>query len=160
MSSVDKNKAIIEFLATCPQIQETPLYFNFINAQNDTKQIITVSNDVYVNRPYIDGSVLKRYTFTLIDFKSISDLAIVLQFTGYDNENLDDMSDVQAVIDWISEQNELKNFPNFGEDCIVQEMHTTTENPNLDGINQDAGLAMYSITIQIDYIDVSKKVWR
>ena len=157
----DKNQAIIDFLLQCPGIANSELYFNFINAGDDSKQIITESNDKFSNRSYIDGSVLKQYTFTLIDFKSITDSALVL-IQDYPNENVVDVSDVQALINWITEQNKLQNFPNFGEDCDIQSIETTSENPNFEGINTEVTpiLAMYSISIKIEYIDNSEKLWR
>lgn len=157
----DKNQAIIDFLLQCPDIANSELYFNFINAEDDNKQIITESNDKFSNRSYIDGSVLKQYTFTLIDFKSITDSALVL-IQDYPNENVVDVSDVQALINWINEQNKLQNFPDFGEDCEIQSIETTSENPNFEGINTEVTptLAMYSISIRIEYIDNSEKLWR
>ena len=159
--TIDKNQAVIDFLLQCPQIQNSPLYFNFINAEDNDKQIVTSSNDVYLNQPYIDGSVLKRYTFTLLDFKSISESAIVT-VAGYMNENVEDLADVQTIIDWVKEQNELSNFPDFGEHCVIQRMEPTTNNPHLEGINTEITpmLAMYSVSIEIDYIDTSKMIWR
>ena len=158
---IDKNQAIIDFLLQCPDIANSELYFNFINAEDDNKQIITESNDKFSNRSYIDGSILKQYTFTLIDFKSITDSALVL-IQNYPNENVVDVSDVQALINWINEQNKLQNFPNFGEDCDIQSIETTSENPNFEGINTEVTpiLAMYSISIRIEYIDNSEKLWR
>lgn len=160
-TSVDKNQAVIDFLITCPAIRDGPLYFNFINASDNNKQIVTVSNDVALNKNYIDGSQLRRYVFTLIDFKSVTDNALVM-LTNYPNENVIDMSDVQAIIDWIQTQEDEQNYPNFGEDCTVQKISTTTDTPKLDGINVEVtpALAMYSLTVQIDYIDTSKKIWR
>lgn len=157
----DKNQAIIDFLLQCPDIANSELYFNFINAEDDNKQIITESNEKFSNRSYIDGSVLKQYTFTLIDFKSITDSALVL-IQDYPNENVVDVSDVQTLINWINEQNKLQNFPNFGEDCEIQSIETTSENPNFEGINTEVTptLAMYSISIRIEYIDNSEKLWR
>lgn len=158
--SVDKNQAVIDFLLECPQIQGSPLYFNFINAKDNNKQFITSSNDVYTHRPYVDGSVRKRYTFTIIDFKSINDMALVTE-SGYPNENVEDMSDVQNLIDWINTSGDEHNYPNFGEECIIDSMITTSDEPRLESINVEITppLAMYSVTIQIDYIDYSKKLW-
>ena len=158
---VDKNQAVIDYLITCPSIQNTPLYFNFINAQNDNKQIIILANDKAINKSYIDGSVLKRFTFTIIDFKSVTFIPIPKQ-EGMSNENVEDMSTVQAIIDWISEQADLRNYPNFGEDCLVEDIRTTTENPNLNGVDNSLvpALAKYSISIQVDYLDTSKMIWK
>lgn len=158
---VDKNQAVIDYIITCPTILNSPLYFNFINAKDDTNQIFTESTDTYTNKPFIDGSVEKLYTFTIITYKSAADIAVVKQ-SGYENENLSDMSDIQKLIEWITEQNDVRNFPNFGEDCIIDSIETITEQPKFEGIDEQITppLAVYSTSIQIRYIDTSKKLWR
>ena len=158
---VNKNQAVIDYIITCPTILNSPLYFNFINAKNDTNQLLTVSNDQYTNVSYIDGSVKRIYTFTILTFKSAADIAVV-KASGYPNENLSDMHDIQALIDWIKEQEELHNYPDFGEDCIVESIAPTTDEPNFDGIDEQVSppLAVYSTSIQIEYLDISKKIWR
>ena len=161
MTIVDKNQAVINYIIQCPQILNSPLYFNFINAQDNTNQFVTQSSERYASRQYIDGSVMKIYSFTIILYKSTADIAIV-KMEGYPNENVSDMSDIQALIDWIKEQNELHNYPYFGENCIIDNIDTLTENPNFDGIDDQVSppLAIYSVTIEISYLDVSKKLWR
>lgn len=157
----NKHQAVIDYLVTCPAIQDSPLFFNFINAQDGTNQFLTVSNDEYTSTKYIDGSVQKIYTFTILTFKSVNDIEIV-QIPGYQNENVSDMEDVQALIDWIQEQEEIHNYPDFGENCIVESIKTTTEEPNFDGIDEqvEPNLAVYSTSIQISYLDISKQLWR
>ena len=159
--SVDKNQAVIDYLIQCPQILNSPLYFNFINAKNDSNQFVTLTNDQFANTPYIDGSVMKIYTFTIITYKSAADLAVV-KMEGYPNENVSDMSDIQALIDWVKEQQELHNYPNFGETCIIDDIYPTTDNPSFDGIDDQVTppLAVYSTSIQIRYLDMSRKLWR
>lgn len=161
MSQVDKNQAVIDYIVECPTIRNSPLYFNFINAEDDTNQFVTQSNERYASKRYVDGGILKIYSFTIILYKSTADIAVV-KLDGYPNENISDMSDIQALIEWISEQNELHNYPDFGEDCIIEEISTTTENPNFDGIDDQVSppLAIYSVTIEIQYLDESKKIWR
>jgi len=156
----DKNLAIIDYLLTCDFIKSTSLYFNFINAKDDTKQIIADANDVYLNRTYIDGSVLKQYQCTLVNFKSLSTKPIP-RALGYEDENVTDLSTIQSIVDWIAEQNDKQIYPNFGDDCIVEAIRTTSNNPNLDGIDASTtpALAKYSITIQVDYLDTSKVIW-
>ena len=48
---IDKNQEVINYLIQCPQILNSPLYFNFINAKDDTNQFLTVSSDKYSNKP-------------------------------------------------------------------------------------------------------------
>lgn len=157
---VDKNQAVIDFLITCPTIQSNPLYFNFLNAKDNSKQIITQSNEKILNEPYIDGSVLKRYNFTLIDFRSVT-YEPIPKASGYSSENVEELLDVQGIIDWITEQADARIYPNFGQDCIIEDMKTTTENPNLNGVDTSVtpALAKYSMTIQIDYLDKTKVIW-
>ena len=161
MSGVDKNQAVIDYIVKCPTIKNSPLYFNFINAQDDTNQIVTQTQERYASRRYVDGTVLKIYSFTIILYKSTADIAVV-KLDGYPNENISDMSDIQALIDWIKEQDKLHNYPDFGEDCLIDEISTTTENPSFNGIDDQVSppLAIYSVTIEIQYLDVSEKLWR
>ena len=159
--TVDKNQAVINYIITCPTILNSPLYFNFINAKDNTNQFFTNATDVYTNTSYVDGSVEKIYTFTIITFRSAADIAVV-KLPGYENENLSDMSDIQNLIDWIREQNELRNFPDFGSDCEIDSISTTTEAPKFEGIDEQVtpALAVYSTSIQIRYLDTSKQIWR
>ena len=126
---------------------------------DDDVQFLTDSNETALNKTFVDGSVMKRYTFTLVITKSITDLAIAKDIL--DNENIGDIADIQTFMDWINEQGDNNNYPIFGDTCVIEEMHTTSENPSLDGINTDVtpALAMYSMEIRIDYIDYSKVIW-
>lgn len=164
---MDLNKAVVNFLLECPVIKNNPLYFNAINAEDNSKQVITVSDSREINKPYIDGSVMKRYTFTIVDFRSVVYQPIVKTPTGgldetKPNENMSEMLDVQSLIDWISSKDEKREFPDFGTDCMVERVVATTNTPTLNGIDRSVtpALAKYSITIQVDYLDNSKKIWR
>lgn len=159
MATVDKNQAVIDYLMTCPLISGNKVFFNAIQAVDGTKEIVTIANDRNAHKPYIDGSVEKQYTFTIIDFRSISFNPLV-QVPGYTNENVDDMLDVQGVIDWIEEQNDNRNFPNFGTDCIIDSIRTGADNPNLNGLDSNVApvLAKYSISVIINYLDNSKAI--
>lgn len=157
---VDKNQAVIDFLTNCPQVQANPLYFNFSEAADDNKQIVTTANDKAVQKPYIDGSVLKQFTFTIIDYKSIAYRAVAKE-AGLVDENVEEMSEVQSIIDWVTEQADAYNYPDFGEKCEIEEMVVLTDNPRLNGTDTTVtpALAKYSLSIQIKYIDYSKVIW-
>ena len=157
---MDKNQAIIDYLLTCPEILHSPLYFNFTNAKPDNKQIVTLTTDRSIHREYVDGTVLKRFSFSIIDFRSMTPHPIVKE-SGYPNENVEEMLDVQSIIDWVDTQNDLRNFPNFGEDCVIDSIHAVTDVPALNGVDNNISppLAKYSITIQVIYLDISKMIW-
>ena len=80
---------------------------------------------------------------------------------GYSDENIDDLSDVQALIDWVNEQDDEQNYPDFGDMCDIDRIYTTTEAPNLAGIDNKVSpnLARYDVTIKVDYLDNSKRLW-
>ena len=128
---IDKNKVMIEFLRNCPVIDKNPLYFNFGNIEDNSYQVITDSNDTSLSQPYIDGSILKRYTFYIDCFKTIAYNKVI---KGYQDENLYDISEVQAILDWVNEQDRNKIYPDFGEDCLIDSMQSTTESPDLHSV--------------------------
>lgn len=156
---MDKNKATINFIATYPGIETSPIFVNFINAKDNDVQILTDDNDKSINRAFVDGSVMKQYTFSIVITKSITSMAIAKD--GIIGENIDDLADMQAFMDWVNEQGDNHIYPDFGEQCVIEEMHTTAENPSIDGINTEVSpaLALYSMEIRIDYIDYSKVIW-
>ena len=80
---------------------------------------------------------------------------------GYPDENEQELSEVQDLMDWINEQGYNHNFPDFGKDCVIDSMYTRTENPFLEGVNEEIQppIAQYSATILIEYTDYSKCVW-
>ena len=158
-TQVDKNKATLNFIANYPGINTSPLFVNFMKANNDDVQFITDSNDSAMNRTFVDGSVAKQYLFSIIVSRTISDEAIAKDIM--ENENVTDIAEIQAFMDWINEQGENQNFPDFGSNCVIEEMHTTSENPDINGINIEVSpaLALYSMEIRIDYIDYSKVIW-
>lgn len=155
---MDKNQLMVEFLQTCPTIKDNPLFFNFGNVEDNAHQLTINSDDVAIQKPYIDGSVMKRYTCSVDSFKSVASIPIL---EGHTAENIEDFAEVQSLLDWINEQGENFNFPNFGEENTIEEMKTLTAKPQLLGVEtgQSPPVAIYRISIQIDYIDNTKRLW-
>lgn len=155
---MDKNQAMLDFLQTCPAIRYNPLFFNFGKVENNAHQANMNSDDVSMHRPYIDGTEQKRYTFHLDSFKSVAYNPVI---QGLPDENLDDFNDVQNLLDWVNEQGELKNYPAF-ENCIIDKMRCLSTKPVLVGVDTTLNppTAVYRISIQIDYLDISKQVWQ
>lgn len=153
-----KHQAMLEFIQTCPKIGNNPLFFNFGQVENDAHQANMRSDDVSVHKPYIDGTEQKRYTFHLDSFKSVAYNPVI---AGLPDENMEDFEDVQTLIDWITEQDELRNYPAF-EDCVVDKMRSLSTRPELVGVDTTLSppMAVYRISIQIDYLDTSKQVWK
>ena len=159
---MDKNKAVINFLLTCDYVRNSPLFYTLGQVKADNKQVETIANDVKVNTSYIDGSVKKRYTFTIIDYQTVTPNAVISRESVPVSENLDNAFKVQQVLDWITEQSTLRNYPDFGSDCVIDDMTVGADQPNLNGVDRAVTpvLAKYSISIRIDYIDYSNAIWK
>ncbi len=167
--AVDKNQQMLEYIMGCNVIAENPLYFNFVNEGQNTNQLLVARDDAVVNKPFIDGSVLKQYTIDVLLYKSVAYNPIVVEHTSsgtepdpsYIDANMVDMRDGQALIDWLSEQNDKGNYPDFGEMCIVESIEPTTNKPTLSGVNSDINppLAQYVVGVKVTYLDITKQLW-
>ena len=158
---MDKNEAMIKFLMQCPTIQDNPLFFNFAEAEDGNNHFITEKDTK--KKTYIDGSMLKQYTFTIASYYAVSHTA-VLNDTDTDtivDENVENMAKVQAVLDWIDAQADNQNYPDFGSECEVEDMSTLTTDPDIDGIDTSVNppIARYSVGVKLMYRDYSKTVW-
>lgn len=168
---MDKNKAMIKFLLQCPTILDNPLFFNFADEQDGSLHYITETDTK--KRSYIDGSEQKQYTFSIASYSSVSHNAVIKDDDEIlMNENIENMSKVQEILDWIDEQahpSELNadgtqkepNFPDFGQDCIIESMETMQSDPDINGIDTSVNppIARYSVGVRLTYLDNSKKVW-
>lgn len=163
---MDKNKAVINFLLGCPHIKNSPLFYTLGKVEANNKQVETIANDEKINTPFVDGSVKKRYTFTIIDYQTVTPNAVIQREVDNTSvpvsENLDNAFKVQQVADWVTEQSTLRNFPDFGDKCVIDDMAVVTDQPNLNGVDRAVTpvLAKYSISIRIDYIDYSNAIWK
>ena len=167
--AIDKNQRMLEYIMGCDVIADNPLYFNFITEKDNTNQLLVARDDSMINKPFVDGSVLKQYTVDVLLYKSIAYNPIVIKHTpqgaepdpSYVDENMVDMRDGQALIDWILQQMDDGNLPDFGDKCIVESIEPTTNKPTLNGVNSDISpaLAQYSVGIRVQYLDISKQIW-
>lgn len=156
-----KEQIMIKYLLDCPTVNSESLFFNYAEGEDNTNHFVTNATDVALEKPFIDGSVMKRYSLTLYSYKSLGCRAITTDDISAD-ENLEEMQEVQKIIDWISEQSDDRNYPDFGDDCQIDNMKSMTDKPQLLGIFQDnvgTPIARYSMTIVIEYLDNTKKLW-
>lgn len=158
-----KDEAMVAFLKTCPTIQENPLFFNFGDINDNAHQVNTKSDEKSLQKPDVVGNVLKRYTFMVDTFKSVAYNAIVDTGTAPTaDENMSEFQEVQDISDWVNEQGDLRNFPLFEPEYKIDSMKTLTERPEVMGVytTKTSPMAVYRITIQIDFIDTTKNIWK
>ena len=140
----DFNKAVKEWLIQCPAIRADKMYFNFLSAgdENQSFQMIdhsTVTEDIV-------GNEIGKYTFSIIDFRSLSKMPF--KFTARD---LEKAAEVEQINKWIKEQSKLRNLPIF-DDCTIDRI-TVPPSPAFAGQDNSEGmhLAKYMIQVVIDY---------
>lgn len=138
-----KHEAVKKYFE--PKVEELAgniLNFNFSPESEDSIALITNYSDK-VKKKYVTGAVQKEYGFTLVIVKSYSSFQ--------DDLNLEAMNFAQAFMEWLEEQNEKKEYPDFGENCEIQKMENLQNMPNLAGVNQDGTMARYMIQAKIVY---------
>lgn len=170
-SSVDLNKWILDYIYECPVVSEKPMYFCVAEEQDNNNQMVVGREQPNDTVEYIDGTVERIYRADILMYKAVDYNPIVTEETPegeripsdiYINDNLMDMEDGQILIDWITEQNENRHFPNFGDKCIIESVRTTSSRPTLNGVNTESSipLAQYSVGLEIQYLDISKQLWK
>lgn len=150
---------MVKYLMQCPTIQSNPLFFNFADESSGNNHFITERDSV--KRRFIDGSILKQYTFSIASYTSVAHVAIIDGVTISD-ENIENMAKVQEILDWLDEQSDNRNFPDFGTDCEIDSLETITTDPDIDGIDTSVNppIARYSIGVRVMYLDKSKLIWK
>ena len=156
----DKNKQMLEYLTGCEALTEGDLFFNYAEEDHESNHIITIADDKAMQKPYIDGSIKKQYTFNIVCYRPLSHNPLVDE-PGFMDENVENIAEVNRIIDWIIEQEDSKNYPDFGEKCIPDSIYCLTDDPDLFAVDvkADPPIAKYSIIIRFEYIDQTKMIF-
>lgn len=115
---MNKHEAMFNYIS---QYKAFPLTFNYSEEANGNTSLITVYSDSEIKR-YLSGSQ-KEYIFAIKQTKPYHAGAAV------PSGNTQAMYDVQRFMDWIDEQQQLRNYPDFGEDCKVQSIENLQNMP-------------------------------
>ncbi|RGW23165.1 hypothetical protein DW776_00655 [Ruminococcus sp. AM30-15AC] len=142
MSKHDAVKAY--FVSKVKELAGSMLNFNFSPESPNSISLLTNYSDK-VRKKYITGDALKEYGFSIIIVKEYS--------SESDDLNLEAMNFAQTFMEWLEEQNEKKEYPDFGENCTIEKMENLQNMPNLSGVNYEAGLARYMIQVRIIYTE-------
>lgn len=134
-----KHEAVMTWLAGCPHIRD--LFFNFSQTEDDDTQLIPSESII---EEYNDGSSLRSYECALTRYMTCSD-------EPNDEQNIIDLVDFDKVAEWVEDQNDAGNFPEFPEGCSVMEIGVS---PNESGYIAalEGERARYMIQFSIEYI--------
>lgn len=136
------DKILLEWAQTNPYLTDT-LLFNWLRGELGSCAIIPIPGETVI-KTFIDGSAMKEYSFAWVIMLKIS------EFT--DDTNINNMLDLRRWQDWIDEQEEIGNYPDFGEKYSCYELRNNTNMPNL-AMEFDNGMAKYMFPATINYLE-------
>ena len=70
------------------------------------------------------------------------------------------MLDVQELISWLDEQRYEGNAPDFGDQCVVDDVKSMNNEPVLAWVDaqQAPPIAKYTVTVRVEYIDYTNSI--
>lgn len=134
------NTAMLEYLSQYPELKGY-LYFNSSTETQNNTSIQTTYGTAWIKR-YQRGHGIKSYDFAIVFMGQ--------QDSGTSDINALQMFDVDKFMFWIDEQNEKKNFPNFGNAKILS-IENLQNQPNFAGINEAGNVAKYIFQVRVKY---------
>ena len=143
---INLHSAVLEWLSGAVDLFHSAgeLGFNFVPVESGGGGVVTTPSAPFVKR-FLRGGV-KQYLFDLVLFAP----------AAYDvsdaSENVECMELVQGAILWIGEQNDMKNFPDFGKFTPVVEVGCMTDSPRVKQADKTGGVS-YSVPVRILYLD-------
>jgi hypothetical protein len=136
---VNKHKVMRDWVSQF--LDDNYLYFESADAYPNVRVLVPDYGD-YVNRTDILGNKYKSYSFVFIGYEQID--------PGTSDNNIDNLSAFDSFNDWLEEQKENKNFPDFGEKCSEYDIIILQNMANIGTISE-GGLAKYMLGVRIDY---------
>lgn len=119
------------------------LYFEAADAYPNVRVLVPEYGD-YVRKVDILGAKYKSYSFVFVGYERID--------TGASNSfiNTDNMQMFDKFVEWLEQQKDAKNFPDFGTNCSEYDIIILQNMANLATITDD-NLAKYMLGVRIDY---------
>ena len=134
-----KHEALQEWVSEF--LENNYLYYQSANAEPGIRMIVPEFGD-YVNKTDILGYKYKSYVFIFIAYEQID--------TGTSDVNITNMEIMDSFNEWLEEQIEDKNYPDFGDNCDEYEIQPLQNMANLATVTED-GLAKYMLGCRINY---------
>ena len=136
---VSKHKVLQNWVSEF--LDDNYLYFESADVYPNVRVIVPNYGD-FVNYTDICGFQYKSYTFIFIAYETID--------PGTNDINVTNMELMDSFNEWLVEQQENKNFPDFGDKCSEYTIVPLQNMANLASIADD-GLAKYMLGARIDY---------
>lgn len=137
-----KHQAMLDYLAQYPGL-DAFLRFNSVTDSAGNVSVQTVSSNTWEKRQ-IRGHGIKCYDFAIE--------SMAPQDSGTSHINVDQMQMAQDFMDWIDEQNRIRNFPDFAGRKVLS-IENLQNMPNLAGVNAAGNVAKYMFQCRVRYYE-------
>lgn len=137
---MDKDFAVLEWLKGCPHLNGR-LFLNFISENNGKWAVMPVAgNDSQV---YVNGDAVRNYDFQL---------QVTLPYShSADSLNLECITFLRRVSDWIAQADRDGVYPDFGDNCSGYKAQNLANAPKI--IRAGNSSAVYSISARIKFTE-------
>ena len=139
---------IAKWLLECPEM-EGYVYFNVIPLEENTASVNSNSGSSTINK-YIDGSTEVHLLFNINLVKSYDN-------GGTSDLNLDAIQSFNNIISFIEKKNLLKEYPDLGDNYIVNEICPTYKSPEVYVTPDNPNIARYEGQFYIEYLEKGEK---
>ena len=145
---MDNNKytAVLNFINTCPLVG-SDTYFNFADVtSNDGNTFLhTVPYSTPYKR-YVDGDALWRMQFEVRQIKPLCRESNTIA-------NAETLQAVTDFLNWVKQQGENKNYPDFGENCTIIDLRipNNVTTPMMTGTDENG--ALFAFPFEILYFE-------
>ena len=137
-------KCLSEWLQGCPDMGDY-VYFNVIPMDIDSSSVNSNSGSQILNN-YNDGTKEVRLMFYINLIKPYDD-------GGTSDLNLDAINVFDKIISFIERKNNDNEFPDFGEDYIVNEIGATYKAPEVYVTTDNPSIARYEGQFYVEYLE-------
>lgn len=136
-----KLASMVEYIKQYEPLNQL-LFVNTTQDQPETTSINTVYSD-YAVQEYTCGDSDREFIFAIKQTKT------------YDSDGTSDINEqmfneVQEFMNWIDQQNILKNFPQFPENCTVYKIENLQNMPYIAGVDEQ-NTAVYMFQCRVLY---------
>ena len=119
------------------------IYFNVSSSTPDELSVSSVQNE-RVLEEYIDGTRTVEFPFAITLAKEYD--------TGTSDINLDAIQEFENISAWIEEQNEIENYPDFGDNITIEKIEVLETVPSVS-VDNETGVAKYMAQYLITYME-------
>ena len=157
----NKYSKLFEYFRQCPELADL---WSIAATESDKIRVILPqgASPTHQYQEFFDN--LGDYHCEIVPYPSIYEDYQINCYQAYDpkdsakpfdNYNVLQLEEVEAVCKWVEEQNEIKNFPEIGEKVVSVECNPFI--PQIRYVNDTEKIICYFITVRLRYVNRAQR---